>query len=63
MGGYLAQHLLRNAMTNEKGIPPLHIPVGGYDFPLNFKGMKQLDGVELDEEAQNALAEATLSWC
>ena len=58
VGDYLAQHLLRNAMTNEKGIPPLHVPVGGYYFPLNFKGMKQLDGVELDDEAQNALAEA-----
>ena len=58
VGDYLAQHLLRNAMTNAAGIPPLHVPVGGYDFPLNFKGMKQLDGVSLDEEAQNALAAA-----
>lgn len=58
VGDYLAQHLLRNALTNADGIPPLHIPIGGYDFPLNFRGMKQLDGVVLDEEAQNALAAA-----
>lgn len=58
VGDYVAKHLLRNAATNNQGIPPIHIPVAGYHFPLDFKGMRQMDGVVLDEEAQNALADA-----
>ncbi|WP_410472124.1 hypothetical protein ACGTJS_11130 [Faucicola mancuniensis] len=58
VGDYLALHLLRNARRNSQGIPPINIPVAGYAFPLNFKGMKQMATVNLDEEAQNALAKA-----
>ncbi|WP_019520462.1 hypothetical protein [Faucicola boevrei] len=58
VGDYLAKHLLRNAMTNNQGIPPIHIPVAGYHFPVEFKDMRQMAGVVLDEEAQNALADA-----
>lgn len=58
VGDYLAKHLLRNATTNDKGIPPIHIPVAGYHFPVGFRDMRQMAGVVLDEEAQNALADA-----
>ena len=58
VGDYLAKHLLRNAIVDNNGIPAIHIPVAGYNFPLPFTGMQQLDGVNLDEEAQNILAEA-----
>ena len=58
VGDYLAKHLLRNALVDVNGIPPIHIPVAGYSFPVGFKSMKQLDGVDLSEEAQNALARA-----
>lgn len=58
VGDYLGKHLLRNALRNVNGIPPLHIPVAGYEFPIDFRGMKQMDEVNLDEEAQNALAAA-----
>lgn len=58
VGDYLAKHLLRNAMTNNQGIPPIHIPVAGYHFPVEFKDMRQMTDVVLDEEAQNTLADA-----
>lgn len=58
VGDYLAQLLLRNARTNAVGVPELNRPVAGYDFPLSFRDMEKMDGVVLDEEAQNALATA-----
>ena len=58
VGDYLGQLLLRNAQTNSSGIPPIARPVAGYDFPLAFRDTEMLSGVVLDEEAQNALAEA-----
>lgn len=58
IGDYLAQTLIRNTSTNAKGIPPIDRPVAGYEFPIAFRDMELLDGVVLDEEAQNALASA-----
>lgn len=56
VGDYLAQLLLRNAMTTASGIPPLARPVAGYDFPLSFRDTEQFGDLSIDEEAQNALA-------
>lgn len=58
IGDYLAQVLLRNAVTTAKGIPPIHRPVAGYDFEVGFRDMEQFNDLTLDEEAQNALATA-----
>ena len=58
VGDLLAQTLLRNALTNSSGIPPINRPVAGYDFPVAFRDMEKMAGVVLDEEAQNALASA-----
>jgi len=58
IGDYLAQLLIRNANTNAAGIPPIHKPVAGYDFPVSFRDMEKFGGLTLDEEAQNALASA-----
>lgn len=58
VGDYLGKHLLRNALLDTNGVPPLHDPIGGYRYPISFVGMEQLEGVNLDEEAQNALADA-----
>lgn len=58
VGNYLAQLLIRNAASNAAGIPPIHRPVAGYDFPLSFRDMEKKGGLSLDEEAQNALASA-----
>lgn len=58
VGDYMGQHLLRNALKDSNGIPPIHVPIAGFDFPISYRGMRQIASVELDEEAQNALAEA-----
>ena len=58
VGDYLAQLLLRNALTTASGIPPIHRPIAGYDFPLSFRDTEKFGGLTLDEEAQNALAKA-----
>lgn len=58
VGDYLGQLLVRNAMTNASGIPPVNRPVAGYDFPIAFRDMEAFPSVSLDEEAQNALASA-----
>ena len=58
IGDYLAQVLLRNAVTTAQGIPPIHRPVAGYDFEVGFRDMEQFKDLTLDEEAQNALATA-----
>lgn len=61
LGDFLGQTLLRNAQTNGAGIPPLNRPVAGYQFPVGFRDAERLPGVNLDEEAQNALAEAGIN--
>lgn len=58
VGDYLGQLLVRNALTNASGIPPVNRPVAGYDFPVSFRDMETMPSVSLDEEAQNALASA-----
>lgn len=58
VGDYLAQLLLRNANTTASGIPQIDRPVAGYDFPLSFRDTEKFGNLSLDEEAQNALAQA-----
>lgn len=60
-GDYLAQLLIRNSVTTASGIPPLHKPIAGYKFPLAFRDMEAFEGLVLDEEAQNALADAGIN--
>ncbi|WP_230657810.1 hypothetical protein [Psychrobacter sp. I-STPA10] len=60
-GDYLGQLLLRNSQTNNSGIPPLNRPIAGYDFPVGFRDIERLPEVNLDEEAQNALAKAGIN--
>lgn len=61
VGDYLAQLMIRNAATNASGIPPIQRPIAGYDFPVSFRDIEQIDGLSLDEEAQNALADAGIN--
>lgn len=58
VGDYLGQILIRNAAVDASGIPPLNRPIAGYDFPISFRDMEKFGGLTLDEEAQNALADA-----
>jgi hypothetical protein len=61
LGDFLGQTLIRNAQTTGSGIPPLNRPIAGYQFPVGFRDVERLSGVNLDEEAQNALAEAGIN--
>ena len=47
VGDLLAQTLLRNARTNSSGIPPINRPVAGYDFPVAFRDMEKMAGVNV----------------
>jgi hypothetical protein len=58
VGIQLGYRLLRNAATDQNGIPPLHIPIAGYDFPIRFRGMEV--GYKLSESVLNRLAEAKI---
>jgi hypothetical protein len=59
VGVQMGYRLLRNAATNSSGIPPINIPISGYNFPINFKNMEAL--YPLDEFALNTLAEAQVN--
>ncbi|MGE8683100.1 MAG: hypothetical protein ACN6OV_01195 [Acinetobacter sp.] len=57
VGGFiLGQLLKRRAKTNVHGIPPLHTPIAGFDFPVNFVGIEQNPDVILDDFAHKQLA-------
>lgn len=60
VGVQVGFRLLRNAASDARGIPPLQLPIAGYDFPIRFKGMQASTDVILDEPALNKLAEAKI---
>lgn len=60
VGVQVGYRLLRNANSNASGIPPIHIPVAGYDYPIRFGGMEASKTVILDEPALNRLAAAKI---
>lgn len=61
-GGYiLGQLLKRHAQTNSQGVPPLHIPVAGFDYPIPFVGIEQNPNVILNDYARKILAEAQVN--
>ncbi len=56
-GGFLMGQLLRRrANTNVQGIPPLHTPIAGHDFPITFAGIEQNPEIILDDLARKKLA-------
>lgn len=57
VGDYMAKHIVRNQMRDANGIPPLHVPVGGYDFPITFGGMQYLEELIISDKDQEDLAE------
>lgn len=61
VGDHIGQLLLRNARVNAKNLPPIHIPVAGHFFPIKFRDMEIMKGVELDDDAQEALAAARIN--
>lgn len=62
VGGYvLGQLLKRRAQTNSQGVPPLHIPIAGFDYPIPFLGIEQNPGVILNDFTRKMLAECQLN--
>ncbi len=58
VGDYIAKHVIRNQLKDANGIPPIHMPIGGYNFAVQMPGIEYLDGFVLTDEDQQALAEA-----
>lgn len=60
-GVLLAEYLKRQANTNSSGIPAIHRPIAGFDYPINFVGIQQNPKVVLNDPALKALAEVQLN--
>lgn len=56
-GVILAEYLKRQANTNSAGIPALHRPVAGFDYPIAFTGIQQNPAVFLDDPELKKLAD------
>jgi len=62
VGVQIGYRLLRNAGTDSRGVPPIHVPVSGFNFPISkFKAMRPRADVVLNESALNRLAEAKIN--
>lgn len=61
MGTLLGRTMLRNANTNANGIPPLHIPIAGYEFPMNWLGLTMRDDVKMTDTNRKKLAKARIN--
>lgn len=60
-GVMLAEYLKRQANTNASGIPAIHRPIAGHDYPVNFVGIEQKPGLVLDDPDLKELAEVQLN--
>lgn len=61
VGVQIGYRLLRNAGTDSLGVPPIHVPVAGYNFPIPFKAIRSRADIVLDEAALIRLAEAKIN--
>lgn len=61
IGALVGMALLRNARVNSQGIPPIHEPVAGYPYPINFKSMTSRPDIVLNESALERLAVAKIN--
>lgn len=61
MGTLLGLTMLRNANTNANGIPPLHRPIAGYDYPLTWLGLAQREDVQMTDTVRKKLAKARIN--
>lgn len=60
-GWMLGQLLLRNARTNAQGIPPLHIAIAGYAYPLPFKGLQVRGDIKMNDATLKRLAKVRVN--
>lgn len=56
-GVILAEYLKRQANTNSSGIPAIHRPIAGFDYPIAFVGIQQNPAVYLDDPELKKLAD------
>jgi hypothetical protein len=62
VGVQVGYRVLRNAGTDSRGVPPIHVPIAGFNFPIGkFKAMRPRADITLDEPALNRLAEAKIN--
>lgn len=61
LGVLLGYALLRNARANGQGIPPIHVPIAGHDFPMPWRNIEMLPGVKLNEATLEMLATAKVN--
>lgn len=61
MGTLLGRTMLRNANTNANGIPPLHTPLAGYNYPFNWLGLTMRDDVKMTDANRKKLAKARIN--
>ncbi|MCU4321765.1 hypothetical protein KTH44_21965 [Acinetobacter bereziniae] len=60
-GTLLGEYIKRQANTDSSGIPAIHRPIAGFDFPITFLGIKQNPQVILNDSAMKALAQASIN--
>lgn len=60
-GVILAEYLKRQANTNSFGIPAIHRPVAGFDYPISFTGIQQNPDVYLDDPELKKLADVMIN--
>lgn len=56
-GVILAEYLKRQSNTNSFGIPAIHRPVAGFDYPITFTGIQQNPNVVLGDPEIKKLAD------
>lgn len=61
LGVLLGYSLLRNARANGQGIPPIHVPIAGHDFPMPWRNIEMQPHVKLNEETLEMLAKAKVN--
>ena len=61
IGTLMGRTMLRNANTNPNGIPPLHIPIAGYDFPMTWLGLAMRDDIKMTDANRKKLAKARIN--
>lgn len=61
IGSIIGDYLLRNARIDTNGIPPIHTPIAGPDYPLKFKGMEMRTDILVDEDTVERLAVAKIN--
>lgn len=60
-GALLSRYVLRNANVNSNGVPPIHRPIAGFDYPFSLPGITQAPGIVLDDTARKRLADARIN--